>query len=61
MSFGLVCGKNGRNGSPSGPPFLMCVPSRGLHRGELRRPEVKIFRNGRLRPDLRSARLSAVP
>ena len=39
----------------------MCIPSKSLCRVELRRPEVKIFRNSRFRPDQRNARLSAVP
>ena len=39
----------------------MCIPSNSLCRVELRRPEVKIFRNSRFRPDRRNARLSAVP
>ena len=39
----------------------MCIPSKSLCRVELRRPEVKIFRNSRFRPDRCNARLSAVP
>ena len=62
MCHSDFCEKNiGPYVSILGPPYLMCIPSKSLCRVELRRPEVKIFRNSRFRPDRRNARLSAVP